>query len=181
MCKIIGICRVVSLRHVSGCQWEHTKGSGLKPGEEELGVLLQGMCRPERKWGGLCKADWDSSCMSSWKTVPFTPMFLLLGELQVSCLNPMKPIFVLLLFTCLLTDVEYGNQLDFYLQDQLLNKQHTLGKIRIEIVEWRHLTSLSTPHSAKKKIAESDDFQYLRFSYFLLLLPKPAWVNAGYI
>lgn len=36
---------------------------------------------------------------------------------------------------CLLTDVEYGNQLDFYLQDQLLNKEHTLRKIRIEIVE----------------------------------------------
>lgn len=148
--KIIGICRVVSLWHVSGCQWEHTKGSGLKPGEEGLGVRLQGVCWPEGEGGGLCKADWDSSCMRSWKTVPFISMFLLLGELQVSCLNPMKPIFVLLLFLCLLTDVEYGNQLDFYLQDQLLNKEHTLRKIRIEIVEWRHLISLSTHHFVKK-------------------------------
>lgn len=146
-CKIIGICRVVSLRHVSGCQWEHTKGSGLEPGEEGLGVLPQGVCQPGRKGWGLCKADWDSSRMRSWKTVLFIPMFLLLGELQVSCLNLKKSVFVLLLFMASLTDVGHGNQLDFYLQDQLLNKEHTLRKTRIEIVEWRHRTSLSTPHS----------------------------------
>lgn len=62
-------------------------------------------------------------------------MFLLLGELQVSSLNPKKSVFVLLLFMGLLTDVGPGNQLDFYLQDQLLDKEHTLRKIRIEIVE----------------------------------------------
>ena len=73
--------------------------------------------------------------MRSWKTVLFIPIFLLLGELQVSCLNLKKSVFVLLLFMALLTDVGHGNQLDFYLQDQLLNKEHTLRKTRIEIVE----------------------------------------------
>lgn len=68
------------------------------------------------KGAGLFKAD-ETHLAGDPGRLPFIPMFLLLGELQVSLLNPKKFVSVLLLLCASLTDVEHRNWLDLYLQN----------------------------------------------------------------